>query len=259
MWEVLERMKRRLPADDPALLTAMKFQLGLEVVLTDAEHNGQSPKLAKIASQRADKLVDEILSFLARRSIDPEDRNQLLETALLHGWFNKRSEHADESRRLVEAAERSADPVGMFHAAVAVCAYPSNDRAMIDRALGLARRAAAATRGSATEYWFQLTFGLAAFRAGGLDIEAEEALRRAIDAVGKLDSSLERPAQASAKLILSMVLYRNGKRPDALALFSEIEQVAKLPADDRQILEPDSALDLLMVWIPYKEAKALLQ
>jgi hypothetical protein len=178
---------------------------------------------------------------------------------LLHGWFNKRAEYADQSRRLLEAVERSDDPVAMFHAAVAVCAFPSNDRALIDRALGLARRAAAATAGSSIEYWFQLTLGLAAFRTGGLDSEAEEALRHAIDAVGKLDLSLERPAQASAKLILSMVLYQNGKRPDALALFSEIEQVAKVPADERQMLEPDSALDLLMVWIPYKEAKALLQ
>jgi hypothetical protein len=134
---------------------------------------------------------------------------------------------------------------------------------MVDRALRLARRAAVAASGSSNESLFQLTLGLAAFRAGGLEEQAAEALDRALETVGKLEDSqarFRRPVQASSKIVKAMVWFQSGKRSDALALLSEAEAtIETLPLDDRQILELVPAIDTLMVLIPYKEAKALLQ
>ena len=55
-----------------------------------------------------------------------------------------------------------------------------------------------------------------------------------------------------------MILFRQGKDQEARDLFGQVE-MKPLPADHRLIFERIDAVDDVLVWMLYKEAKALIQ
>jgi hypothetical protein len=57
-----------------------------------------------------------------------------------------------------------------------------------------------------------------------------------------------------------MSLFRQGKETEARKLATEAAaQMKPLPKDEKNPLAGDASLDDLMVWLAYKEAKALIQ
>jgi serine/threonine protein kinase/WD40 repeat protein len=264
LGELLERMKQRAPQDDEAILATSRKLLSAILSKLGRERQTFDANTPAILSTRADALVDEVLALLNRQAIaNPGDTMQSLKLALLQVWFRKHAEHATLSRRLIEAAERQADNGDtMVRAAAAYCLTPfSNDRPLQGRALQLAQNAANLAQNRWKEAWYQHTLGLVYFRLGD-NAEAAKALARADKAAEGLEGDQRRfasPLQTSVKFIRCMVLLADGMKADAEVLFAEgVAAMPPPPDDDRRILESVPALEDLIVWLAYREAKPLL-
>jgi hypothetical protein len=64
----------------------------------------------------------------------------------------------------------------------------------------------------------------------------------------------------AARLFRAMSLFQQGRKEEAQKLFAETEaQMAPLPADESQPLADGAEVNDIVVWLAYKEAKALFQ
>jgi hypothetical protein len=262
--ELLDQLKQRNPEDVSALLSATKQLLSVSVSKMQIERQA-SGREQPVDVAEADALVEDTLALLERDSVaNPGNAQKLLPLALLQVWFHKDKAHAKNIQRLVEEVGKSdqAEPEAVVQAVGLACLIPSTDHALIERAFHLSKvLAAIQTDKPYSNAWRQLTLGLASYRMENLPA-ATEALTRAEGAAKLLDAKSHdaRPIQLTAKLLQAMVLLRGGKRAEAEARFAEAEAgMDPLPADDRLMLERRSIVFDLMVLIPHREAKALLQ
>ncbi|MEO8352638.1 MAG: serine/threonine-protein kinase, partial [Chthoniobacteraceae bacterium] len=205
----------------------------------------------------------EELAALAESSAEnPEDNLLSLRVAALQAWFGRNANHAATCERAIEIAERSniASDAGE-RAAKSWCLTPSRDPAMLKRVLALAREAATNESHDFQRPWYQQTLGMAEFRAGN-DEAADAAFRRAEEAA-EIDNwqPKARPfVQGPARFFRAMILFRKGKRVEAETLFHETEaQMRPLPTDEAELWFDNRIQDPLIVWLAFKEAKALLE
>ena len=99
-----------------------------------------------------------------------------------------------------------------------------------------------------------MALGMAEYRSGSYPA-ADEALTAAA-----LAGKDNRHVRDTARFFHAMSLFQQGKAADARKLFAEAEAEMKpLPADTRQPFADGAGPDDLIVWLAYKEAKALLQ
>jgi tetratricopeptide (TPR) repeat protein len=192
----------------------------------------------------------EAVPYLAKVSaLDPSDM-LLLQVAALQAWFGQEKELAATRQRILAFAKDTNDS-GMAERAAKACSIRMSTRKVeLDAALALARKAVELDHASE---WRLLALGMAEYRCGN-DAAAIEALLAAVKAAPK-----NAIAAGLAGFYRAMSLSRQGKSDEARKLAIETAaQMQPLPKDEQNPLADGAYFDTLILWLAYKEAKAMI-
>jgi tetratricopeptide (TPR) repeat protein len=231
--ETVKVMRRVLPSHDPNLGAALE-------------------KMASLYEEAG--RWEEALPLLAESSaLHPEDTFMAQRVIVLQACFGKEADYAATCRRVVESAVGTDDPSTADRAAKGCCLLPSSDPQLLAAALTLARRAVELGKEHKYLAYYQMALGMAEYRNG--NYAAADAALTAADQAGKDNRHVSDPA----RFFRAMSLFQQGKAADARTLFAEAEaQMKPLPADERLPLTDGATPDDLIVWLAFKEARALL-
>jgi tetratricopeptide (TPR) repeat protein len=205
--------------------------------------------------------VAEAIALLADASTRKTiDTSLAMKVAALQVWFASEADHADTCRRMLQWAANANTPEDAERIAKLICLRPIADASMQQAALVLARRAVELGRDNERHLpWFQLGLGMAEYRSGHYSA-ADEALATAAKTAPATGS--RRPfVEGTASFYRAMSLFKRGRQAEARELFKANESEMKpLPADEKNPLA-DGKIDHdeLILWLAYKEAKALIQ
>ncbi len=197
----------------------------------------------------------EAIPFLTKASAaNPNQTLVSLKVAAFQAWFGQEKELAATRQRIRTFAQGTRDAATAEQAAKACSIVPSTDKAELDAALALARKGVELQKGEGGREWRLLALGMAEYRSGD---DAAAAL--ALFAAAQADPNDPRVTGTSG-LYRAMSLFRQGKKDEARKLAIEAAARMKpLPKDEQNPL-PDAAhpWDDLILWLAYKEAKALI-
>jgi tetratricopeptide (TPR) repeat protein len=132
---------------------------------------------------------------------------------------------------------------------------PSSDSAMLDKAVGLARRGVELRKGTPGRAWYYLSLGMIEYRSGQYT-NAEQHLATAIQTAGKYQDVLP-----TAGFFRAMCLFQENRAGEARQLFNETTSLMPaFPQNPRRpVLDGKAAThDVVIAWLAYREAKELL-
>ena len=232
--ETLALRKARLGPDHPDTLTSMNNLAGALMAA------GRTP---------------EALPLLEKSSAsDPRDMLASLRVAALRAWLGQEEEFGAVRRRALALARGTDDVVLAGRVAKLSSILPAPDRAELDAALALGRTAAKPGDEAPYRPYRLLALGMAAYRAGD-----DPACDAALLAAGEASKDIPAVTITSA-FYRAMSLHRRGRTDEARKLATEAAATMKpLPADARNPLAGGADHDDLILWLAYKEAKALIQ
>jgi tetratricopeptide (TPR) repeat protein len=217
-----------------------------------ADHPADAALAAKLATvyQAAGRTREALPLLATASSANPNDTFYALKVAALQAWFGQDKEFA-ATRHRVLASNGDTNLWYVVHWATESCSIlPSNDKKEREAVLALARKVVKAEKNE----WTLLSLGMAEYRSGN-DAAAEEALR----AAGEAKKNNPHVAGTSA-FFRAMSLFRQGKRDEARKLVTEAAATMKpLPKDEQNPLAGKATPDDLILWLTYKEAKAMVQ
>ena len=108
--------------------------------------------------------------------------------------------------------------------------------------------------GNGLEWWRLLALGMAEYRSGN-DAAADRALLAAAKA-GPNDPQVT----GISSFFRAMSLFRQGKKDEARKLaIAAAAKMKPLPADEQNPLAGNAGRDDLILWLAYKEAKAMIR
>ncbi|MGO9471166.1 MAG: hypothetical protein ACLQVF_44320 [Isosphaeraceae bacterium] len=196
----------------------------------------------------------EAVPYLAKVSAaDLSDTLLFLKVAALQAWFGQEKELAATRRRILAFAKDSNDAGTCGNAAKACSIRASTNKAELEAALALARKGVKLGEGVPWSEWLLLTLGMAEYRSGH-DAAAIEALL----AAAKAGSDNPMVTGISA-FYRAMSLSRQGKSDEARKLaIAAAAQMKPLPKDEQNPPAGDAYWDDLILWLAYKEAKAMI-
>ena len=202
---------------------------------------------------------DEAFALLGDESArNPANTILTLKLATLQLWLGKEADYTATCRRMLQWAADHEGPEPADRAGKITNLRPSADPQMRQAALAFARRAVELGRTNSSLPWFQMGLGMAEYRSGHYPA-ADEALAAAARATQKWDPAGRARIQGTAEFYRAMSLFRQGKAAEARQLFTETEATMKpLPADDKNPLANGADQDDMIVWLAYKEARALI-
>ena len=231
--ETLALMKSKLGPDHPHTLGSMN---NLANALMAA---GRTP---------------EGLALLEKRSASiPQDMHAFLTIAALRAWLGQGEEFAAVRRRALALAKGTDDVVLAERVAKLCSILPSADKAELDAALALGRTAAKPGDEAPYRPYRLLALGMAAYRGGD-----DPACDAALSVAGEAGTGIPAVAGTSA-FYRSMRLHRRGRIDEARKLATEAAAAMKpLPADAKNPMAGGASHDDLILWLAYKEAKALI-
>jgi WD40 repeat protein len=197
----------------------------------------------------------EATTYLAKVSAsNPEDTSLFQKVAALQAWFGQEKELADTCRRGLELAENTTVPETAERVAKACCLLPSTGKAQLEGVLALARKAVELGGKTPNLPWFWMAVGMAEYRSGHF-AEAEAALIAAAK-----DVKNNPHVTGTSAFYRALSLFRQGKENEARTLATEATAKMKpLPKDEKNPLAGVANHDDLILWLAYKEAKALLK
>jgi WD40 repeat protein/tRNA A-37 threonylcarbamoyl transferase component Bud32 len=203
----------------------------------------------KLAAGRTQDALDRLAALSAA---NPRDTELCLTVAALQAWFGREKDLATTRRRILALAEGTNNDARLAGCAARVCNLrPSSDKAELEaaRAHGdLAVRIRPGEMGSL------LALGLAEYRSNH-DADAEKALL----AAERADPNDLYAAGVSA-CYRAMILFRQGNSGEARQLaITAAAKMKPLPRDENNPLAGTGTLDDLILWLAYKEAKAMIQ
>ena len=210
--------------------------------------------------RRVDELIPFLLPLMTLKSANkPPDRDRSLKVAALQAWFDRERDQVAMVRLLIQQAEDKPDDTDLAQCAVkSLCLRPSPDPALLARVLPLARRAVENANDPRQRACCQQSQGIAEYRAGNPEV-AERLLILASEGETKGPRERWPSVQCPSRFFRAMILFRQGKAAEARQLFSEAEALMKpLPAADRLALQSEITTDEIIVWLAYKEARAML-
>jgi tetratricopeptide (TPR) repeat protein len=180
--------------------------------------------------------------------------SEYLRVAARQAWFGQDNELSSTCQRLLSLAKDLEDP-SLADRAARCCSLRQADPKRCEAALVLARRAVEHGKGSQWLVYFEMTLGMAEYRSGHF-AEADVALTAAMNDPGKSDA-----VSSTSALYRAMGLFRQGKTDLARELATEAAAKMKpLPVGDQKPLAGGAAAtDDLIMWLAYKEAKAMIQ
>lgn len=202
------------------------------------------------AAGRTREAVPHLATFSVAK---PSDSMLALKVATLQVWFGQDKEFATTKQRILAAAKDTDDLFTADRISKACSISPSTNKAELEAALDLACRAVDHGAGSGYMAYFHLAYGMAEYRSGHFT-ESENALTAAMN-VGQANLII---ANTSA-FYRAMSLFRLGKLDDARKLATATAVKMKpLPDDEQNPLSRGVGIDDLILFLAYKEAKALI-
>lgn len=220
------------------------------------EKLAKEPENTAWAAELAQLLLDagrtrEAIPHLAKASAaNPEDKLLSLKVAALQAWFGQEKELAATRQRILAFAKDTSN-ADLANTAAKICSItPSTDKAEREAALAFGHTAAKLFRNE----WTLLCPGMAEYRSGNY-AAADKVL---LDAAKANLSNLH--VVGTASFYRAMSLFRQGKKDEARKLaIAAAAKMKPLPKDENNPLAGDANHDDLILWLAYKEAKALIQ
>ncbi len=273
--EALPLIKTRFGLDDPTTLSSMsnlavsytklgrhaealKFREEL-LALRETRFGPDDPSTLIAVNNLAVALLavgrtSEALPLLDRyAAANPQNVFYSLKVAALWAWFGREAEFAATRRRALAVAQGSDNIAVLEPVAKLSSILPSSDRTELDAALALARRSIKPGDETPDRFYRQLVLGMAAYRAGD-DPACDEALRIAAEARSTLPLVAD-----TAAFFRAMSLHRQGQGDEARRLASEAAtRMTPLPSDETNPLTGLDKYDELILWLVYKEVRALI-
>jgi WD40 repeat protein/serine/threonine protein kinase len=183
----------------------------------------------------------------------PKNTLVSLQCGAFLAWYGEDKELAAICTRALEAAKDTKDP-GTADGAAKLCSLRPSDAKTHEAALVLARRAVELGKESGQLMYFQMALGMAEYRSSHF-AEADAALI----AAAKGGKNNPHVAGTSA-LYRAMNLFRQGKEDEARKLATMAAAKMKpLPKHEENPLAGYASADDLILWMAYKEAKALIK
>jgi WD40 repeat protein len=180
----------------------------------------------------------------------PRDTLLFLKVAALQAWFGQDEEFAATRQRILAFAKGTRD-VDTAEAAARACSIlPSTDHAELEAVLTLARSGLRVCKSERT----LLAFGMAEYRSGHY-VAADTALCAAVEA--SKDTEWVTGISAFYRAMGLFQLDRSDEARDLAT--SAAAKMKPLPKDEQNPLANDANPNDLIVWLAYKEAKALIQ
>jgi tetratricopeptide (TPR) repeat protein len=181
------------------------------------------------------------------------DFTLFIRVAALQDWFGQDKELAETCRRGLAAAQNTTVAREANVVAKACCVLPSTDQARLEAALVLAHKAVQLDKDSGGQTWSQMALGMAEYRSGHF-AAADAALLTA-----EKNAKNNPHVAGTSAFYRAMTLFRQGKEDEARKLASAAAAKMKpLPKDEKDALVGDANADDLILWLAYKEAKALI-
>jgi WD40 repeat protein len=200
---------------------------------------------------------DAIGHLVTASTCDPRDLLLALKVAALQAWFGRDREFAETCGRALAIDEGASDPFMAERIAKICCLRPAQERTRREAALALARRAVErrnyiSSRSSLSP--FQMALGMAEYRSG--HFAAADAVL--ISQTGAMNYA--NLISDTSAFYRAMSLYRLGKEKEARQLVIEAaSHMRPLPEDEKNPLASGADHDDLILWMAYKEAKALIK
>jgi tetratricopeptide (TPR) repeat protein len=188
------------------------------------------------------------LAYLS--AANPSDTMLSLKVAALQAWFGQDKELAATRQRVLAWAKNNNDARTAHRAVYCSGLRPSTDKAELQEMLALGRKAVDA--GEDGQSYYLLALGMAEYRSGN-DAAAEKALLAAEKAL-----PVNPLVTGTSPFYRALILFRQGKVEEARKLATATAAKMKpLPQDENN---PWTSADVyLIVWLAYKEAKAVIQ
>ncbi len=196
----------------------------------------------------------EAIPYLAKAaSGDPKATLLSLKVAALQAWFGQEKELAATRKRLLAFAKNVDEPDAAEQAAKACSILPATDKAELAAAVAIAHKGVELDKGGEWREWRLLALGMAEYRSGN-DSAASEALLAAANA--RANNPIVTGISAFFR---AMSLFRQGKKDEARKVAIAAASAMKpLPADEENPLLGDATHEDLILWLAYKEAKAMI-
>ena len=176
-----------------------------------------------------------------------------LRIAARQAWFGQDKELSSACEKLLSLAKDTEDPA-LADKAAKCCSLRQADPRRCEAALVLARRAVEQGKGSQGLVDFEMALGMAEYRSGHF-AEADAALTAAMNDPGNNNA-----VSSTSAFYRAMGLFRQGKTDLARKLATEAAAKMKpLPVDEQKPLLGGGDADDLIMWLAYKEAKAMIQ
>jgi dipeptidyl aminopeptidase/acylaminoacyl peptidase len=257
VWRYREGYEAALAAKDEF---AARFYLNLLPPLEQEIRKAQAAADREIAAGR----TADALAYLVKVSVAKADDTALfLKVAALQAWFGQYKELAETCRRGLELAKDTTVPVTAERLAKACCIRPSTEKAQLEAVLALARKAVELGKNSQGLPWFQMALGMAEYRSGHF-VEADAALIAAANTVkNSRYEQFKYYVAGTSALYRAMSVFRQGKPDEADKLATDAAaRIKPLPKDEKNPLAgiaiDDHWSNDLILWMAYKEAKALI-
>jgi hypothetical protein len=261
LWRYREGYEAaRYAKDDFAARFYVKFLPAAEQKTMDA----QAAAEREIAARRTQDALGHLVTVSTTK---PDDTSLAIRLAALQAWFGQAKALADTCGRALESAKETFDRYKWNDLARIRCLRATPDKTRQDAALGLARKAPQLRKknSSPSRAWYQLnyqlTLGMAEYRNDHF-AEADAALIAVKEFVttGQLPASPNQALTGTAVFYRAMSLFRQGKDNEARKLATEAAALMKpLPEDEKNPLAGDASPDDLILWMAYKEAKAMIK
>jgi len=192
----------------------------------------------------------ELVPLLVTHSIaDPNNTALSMYVAALQAWYGMDQDLAATRKRLLAFANNKTDSSIAERTAKSCSITTSPDKAELEAALALARMAAKSNR---TE-WTLMALGMAEYRSGNYPA-SEKALQEAAEA-GKNTNRVP----GISDFYRAMSLFKQNKQEEARTVATAAAAKMKsLPTDEQNPLAGNANYDDLILWLGYKEAKALI-
>jgi eukaryotic-like serine/threonine-protein kinase len=249
--EIQQKLADDYPADTGfrSGLAARHFNLGILLAGTGKPAEAEAEYRQAVAIRQ--KLVDDNPS-----DIDLRDGPsfEYFRVAIRQAWFGQDKELSSTCQRLLSLAKDTEDPE-LADKAAKCCSLRQADPKRCEAALVLARRAVEHGQGSPWLVYFEMALGMAEYRSGHF-AEADAALTAAMT-----DPDKNNAVASTSAFYRAMGLFRQGKTDLARKLATEAAAKMKpLPVDEQTpLLGGADAGDDLIMWLAYKEAKAMIQ
>ncbi len=213
---------------------------------TPALHKGATPANAGTPAEAEAELRNAL-------ALDQSDlAGDYLKDAVLHAWFGQDNELSSTCEKLLSLAKDTEDPE-LADKAAKSCSLRQADPKQCVGALVLARRAVEHGKGSQWLAYFEMALGMAEYRSGHF-AEADAAL------IAAATRAKDDPrVVGTSAFYRAMGLFRQGKTDLARKLATEAAAKMKpLPVDEKKPLKGGGDEDDLILWLAYKEAKAMI-